>query len=60
VSPSASTSTSPTWRPDYERAKAAGAKVLREPREPGYGDRRYDVEDLEGHRWFFATQLEER
>lgn len=44
----------------YERAKAAGAKVLKEPHEPGYGDRRYDVEDLEGHSWFFATQLEER
>jgi uncharacterized glyoxalase superfamily protein PhnB len=44
----------------YERAKAAGANVLKEPHEPDYGDRRYDVEDLEGHSWFFATQLEER
>lgn len=43
----------------YERAKAAGANVTREPHEPGYGDRRYDVTDLEGHSWFFATQLEE-
>jgi PhnB protein len=44
----------------YERARDAGAKVLKEPHEPGYGDRRYDVEDPECHSWFFATPLEKR
>jgi uncharacterized glyoxalase superfamily protein PhnB len=40
-----------------ERARAAGATVIAEPHEPGYGDRRYDVEDLEGQLWLFATRL---
>jgi uncharacterized glyoxalase superfamily protein PhnB len=44
----------------FERAKAAGANVTSEPHEPGYGDRRYDVDDLEGHHWYFATQLEQK
>jgi uncharacterized glyoxalase superfamily protein PhnB len=41
----------------YERAKAAGATIVAEPHEPGYGDRRYDAEDPEGQLWFFATNL---
>lgn len=40
-----------------ERARAAGARVVAEPHEPGYGDRRYDVEDLEGQLWSFATRV---
>lgn len=32
----------------FEHTKAAGATVVSEPHEPGYGDRRYDAEDLEG------------
>jgi PhnB protein len=35
-----------------ERARAAGATVLSEIEE-GPPGRRYRVEDLEGHRWFF-------
>jgi uncharacterized glyoxalase superfamily protein PhnB len=41
----------------FERAKTAGATILAEPHEPGYGDRRYDAEDPEGQRWSFATNL---
>jgi uncharacterized glyoxalase superfamily protein PhnB len=41
----------------YERAKAAGSRILREPADEDYGDRRYDCEDLEGHQWFFAQPI---
>ena len=37
-----------------ERARAAGAIILREPEEPGIGLRIYTAEDLEGHRWMFG------
>ena len=39
----------------YDRAKRAGARILSEP-EDGYPGRRYRVEDLEGHRWFFLQR----
>jgi PhnB protein len=41
----------------YERARAAGATILREPEEPGHGLRVYTAEDLEGHRWMFGQPL---
>jgi uncharacterized glyoxalase superfamily protein PhnB len=41
----------------YARAVEAGAPVLRELEEMPYGDRRYDTEDPEGHRWSFAQVL---
>jgi uncharacterized glyoxalase superfamily protein PhnB len=37
-----------------ERARAAGATILRDPEEPGIGQRIYTAEDLEGHRWMFG------
>jgi uncharacterized glyoxalase superfamily protein PhnB len=40
-----------------EHARAAGAAILREPKEEDYGDRRYDVTDLEGHMWSFAQRV---
>jgi uncharacterized glyoxalase superfamily protein PhnB len=40
----------------YERAKGAGATILREPEEPGIGFRIYTAEDLEGHRWMFGQR----
>jgi len=43
----------------FERAVAAGAVVLEEPADQPYGDRRYAVEDPEGHRWYFAQSLGE-
>jgi uncharacterized glyoxalase superfamily protein PhnB len=42
----------------YERAKAAGARVLSELEDnPGIGQRQYRAEDVEGHRWMFAGPL---
>ncbi|HEY3070238.1 MAG TPA: VOC family protein [Gaiellaceae bacterium] len=35
-----------------ERARAAGATILREPKDEPYG-RLYNASDLEGHRWMF-------
>jgi PhnB protein len=40
-----------------ERARAAGAAILSEPEDKEYGERSYRCEDLEGHRWSFATQV---
>lgn len=37
-----------------ERARAAGAQIVREPQEEFYGDRVYMVRDLEGHVWTFS------
>jgi PhnB protein len=41
----------------FEHAKAAGATIVSELHEPGYGDRRYDAEDPEGNRWSFAQHI---
>jgi len=41
----------------HERARAAGATILREPEEPGIGFRIYTAEDPEGHRWMFGQAL---
>ncbi len=43
----------------YERARAAGAVIVAEPAED-HGDRLYRANDPEGHRWIFATPLEEQ
>ncbi len=43
----------------FERAKAAGAEIEREPTDQPYGDRRYDAYDLEGQLWSFATRGKE-
>jgi uncharacterized glyoxalase superfamily protein PhnB len=45
-----------------ERARAAGAKILKEPTVTDYGeehwaDRGYGAEDPEGHRWWFAHRV---
>ena len=42
----------------YERACAAGAVIVAEPAEE-HGERSYRVNDPEGHRWIFATPIEE-
>jgi uncharacterized glyoxalase superfamily protein PhnB len=41
----------------FERAKKAGAKIVEEPKDQFYGDRRYGAEDPEGHCWFFAEHV---
>jgi uncharacterized glyoxalase superfamily protein PhnB len=41
----------------FERARAAGARILSEPENVGMGLRHYRAEDLEGHRWMFAQEV---
>jgi uncharacterized glyoxalase superfamily protein PhnB len=41
----------------YERARKAGAKIVAEPKDQFYGDRRYGAEDPEGHCWYFAEHV---
>ena len=41
----------------FERAKAAGAQILEEPKDQFYGDRRYRAVDPEGHHWSFAQHV---
>ena len=41
----------------FQHARDAGAKILNEPEDQFYGDRRYGVEDLEGHQWNFAQHV---
>ena len=43
----------------HTRAMEAGAKILSEPEDQFYGDRRYSAEDPEGHQWFFATHVKD-
>ena len=38
-------------------ARAAGATILSEPEDQPWGDRHYRVEDLDGHRWMFASRV---
>jgi uncharacterized glyoxalase superfamily protein PhnB len=44
----------------YERAKAAGAKILEEPHETEYGEYQYGAEDLDGHYWLFSRHAGDR
>jgi uncharacterized glyoxalase superfamily protein PhnB len=39
----------------YERAKSAGATILRPPTDEDYGQREYGLRDPEGHDWYIAT-----
>lgn len=40
------------------RARDAGAEIIEEPADQGYGDRRYGAVDPEGHRCHFASRLD--
>ncbi|MEO1225645.1 MAG: VOC family protein [Pseudomonadota bacterium] len=40
-----------------DRARAAGADVVRQPEDQFYGDRVYSVKDPEGHVWTFAQTV---
>ncbi|QGZ63691.1 VOC family protein [Paraburkholderia acidisoli] len=40
-----------------ERARAAGAKIVREPEDQFYGDRVYAAVDPEGHVWSFGETV---
>jgi uncharacterized glyoxalase superfamily protein PhnB len=39
----------------HERAKAAGAEIVREPQDTDYGSREYAARDVEGYVWSFGT-----
>jgi PhnB protein len=41
----------------FEHAKRTGARILEEPQDQFYGDRRYGAEDPEGHHWYFAQHV---
>ena len=41
----------------YERAKAAGARILSPPETYPYGERQYTAEDPGGHRWTFSQSV---
>lgn len=43
----------------FETAKAAGAKIMSEPEDMFYGDRKYEVFDFEGHIWTFAQNVKD-
>lgn len=43
----------------YQRARAAGAEIVRTPHDTSYGAREYSVRDLEGNLWSFGTYLPE-
>jgi uncharacterized glyoxalase superfamily protein PhnB len=38
----------------FQRAKAAGAKIVEDLHETVYGERQYGAEDLDGHHWLFS------
>jgi len=41
----------------FERASKSGGKILERPTDTEYGQRRYGIEDPEGHEWYFAHEL---
>lgn len=41
----------------HDRAVRAGAKILMALNDAPWGDRRYETEDCEGHRWAFHEHL---
>lgn len=43
----------------YQRAKAAGARIMSEPEDMFWGDRMYYAQDVEGHHWNFAEHVKE-
>jgi uncharacterized glyoxalase superfamily protein PhnB len=43
-----------------ERARKAGAKIIEEPIDTFYGQRRYGAEDPEGHQWYFAHEIKKQ
>lgn len=39
----------------HDRAKAAGARIVRELQDTDYGSREYSARDFEGNLWSFGT-----
>jgi uncharacterized glyoxalase superfamily protein PhnB len=44
-------------RAHCERARGGGARILTEPTDHIYGERQYNAEDFNGHRWDFTETL---
>jgi uncharacterized glyoxalase superfamily protein PhnB len=44
-------------RAHHDRAKAAGAEIVRAPQNYPYGERQYTAIDPEGHRWTFSQSI---
>jgi PhnB protein len=44
----------------FTRAMKAGATILEEPKDTPFGQRRFGVEDPEGHQWYFAHPTKRR
>jgi predicted enzyme related to lactoylglutathione lyase len=40
-----------------ERARAAGARIVKEPADHPYGERQYTARDLGGHAWTFSQSI---
>jgi uncharacterized glyoxalase superfamily protein PhnB len=43
----------------HDRARQAGAKILRPPTDFPYGERQYNVQDLGGHFWTFTQSIKD-
>jgi PhnB protein len=41
----------------HQRALAAGARMVSAPETQPFGERSYEAEDCEGHRWFFSQHV---
>jgi len=41
----------------FERASAAGARIVETPHETVYGEWQYAAEDTEGHKWLFSRHM---
>ena len=44
---------------NYQRAKAAGAKIVEGPHETEYGEYQFAATDLDGHHWVFARHAQD-
>ncbi len=44
----------------FARAKKAGAKIIQEPKDTPFGQRRYGAVDPEGHEWYFGQESRTR
>jgi uncharacterized glyoxalase superfamily protein PhnB len=41
----------------FERVRASGVDIVREPADMPFGERQYTVEDSGGHRWTFSESI---
>ena len=44
----------------FARARTAGARILEEPNDTEFGQRRYRAKDPEGHEWCFTQDIKAR